>query len=244
MPTKREVLAVLGRDDLLACLNHYSLEVRDRRVKDELVDALASSRKARLDELLATLSRDSLKAACRALGLDDAGKEKVVLVERLVNGHAASTPPEAFRNGSPAQVAEHDLPAGRLTTEQLERYLWSAADILRGQIDSGDYKGFIFAFLFLKRLSDRFEEEVEKLLAEGHSSQVAWEDHDEHEFFVPKRARWREIQKVARHLRDRLVCTVHPRELVRTRRCSPAVKWRRGSNGYSLVSCSTRLMPP
>src|SRR5437870_12560595 len=97
MPTKREVLAVLGRDDLLACLDHYGLEVRDRRVKDDLVDALASSRKARLDEVLATLPPDSLKAACRALGLDDAGKEQVVLVERLVHDHLGTTPPEAFR---------------------------------------------------------------------------------------------------------------------------------------------------
>ena len=212
MPTKREILAVLGRDDLLTCLDHYGLEVRDRRVKDDLVDALASSRKALLDEVLPTLSRDSLKAACRALGLDDSGKEKAALVERLVNGHMEVT---ESRNGN-GRAAESALPGGKLTTEQLERYLWSAADILRGQIDSGDYKGYIFAFLFLKRLSDRFEEEAEKLLAEGHSAQVAWEDHDEHEFFVPKRARWREIQKVARHLRDRLVCTVHPRELVRT----------------------------
>jgi hypothetical protein len=75
MSTKREVLAVLGRDDLLACLDHVGLEVRDRRVKDELVEALAASKKARIDEVLALLPRDSLKAACRALGLDDAGKE-------------------------------------------------------------------------------------------------------------------------------------------------------------------------
>jgi type I restriction enzyme M protein len=200
MPTKREVLAVLGRNDLLASLDHYSLEVRDRRVKDDLVDALASSRKAQLDEMLTTLPRDSLKAACRALGLDDAGKEKVVLVERLMNGDAGTTPPEGSRNGSPVQAVERDLPAGKLTTEQLERYLWSAADILRGQIDSGDYKGYIFAFLFLKRLSDRFEEEAEKLLGERHSAAVAWEDRDEHEFFVPRRARWSEIQKVATDL--------------------------------------------
>jgi len=73
MPTKREVLAVLGRDDLLACLDHYSLEVRDRRVKDDLVDALASSKRARLDKMLALPSRDSLKGACRVLGLDQAG---------------------------------------------------------------------------------------------------------------------------------------------------------------------------
>jgi type I restriction enzyme M protein len=47
-------------------------------------------------------------------------------------------------------------PDQKLTREQLEGYLWAAADILRGSIDSSDYKNFIFGLLFLKRLSDRF----------------------------------------------------------------------------------------
>ena len=42
-----------------------------------------------------------------------------------------------------------------LTTQELQTKLWQAADILRGQIDSADYKNFIFSMLFLKRLSDR-----------------------------------------------------------------------------------------
>ena len=45
-----------------------------------------------------------------------------------------------------------------LTTQELESKLWQAADILRGQIDSADYKNYIFSILFLKRLSDRFDE--------------------------------------------------------------------------------------
>ncbi|MCA2976955.1 MAG: SAM-dependent DNA methyltransferase [Myxococcaceae bacterium] len=86
---------------------------------------------------------------------------------------------------------------GKLTVDQLERYLWSAADILRGSIDSSDYKGFIFGLLFLKRLSDVFEEEAEKLIAAGESEKVAWNDEDQHQFFVPTRARWSELQKVS-----------------------------------------------
>ena len=49
-----------------------------------------------------------------------------------------------------------------LTTGELKSRLWGAADILRGQIDSSDYKNYIFSMLFLKRVSDRFQEEVEK----------------------------------------------------------------------------------
>ena len=85
--------------------------------------------------------------------------------------------------------------ANRLSVTQLEQYLWSAADILRGSIDSSDYKTYIFGLLFLKRLSDRFEEEAEKLIAEGMSETVAWTDPDEHQFFVPDRARWGAIQR-------------------------------------------------
>jgi type I restriction enzyme M protein len=92
----------------------------------------------------------------------------------------------------PNPVAERS-PESKLTREQLERHLWAAADILRGSIDSSDYKNFIFGLLFLKRLSDRFEEECEELRREGADP----EDPDEHQFFVPKRARWPEIQKSA-----------------------------------------------
>jgi type I restriction enzyme M protein len=196
MPTKRAVLEQLTRDELLAVVERYELQVADRRVRDQAIEAIAGSKKATLAESLPTLSRDRLKEVCRALDLDDGGREKSLLVDRLAGAKAStgeggrvSRPPA--RTTAPEQA---ELPLGeKLTVDRLERYLWSAADILRGSIDSSDYKNFIFGLLFLKRLSDRFDEECEALVAEGANP----EDADEHQFFVPTRARWPAFQKTA-----------------------------------------------
>ena len=100
-------------------------------------------------------------------------------------------------------------PSGKLTIDKLEGSLWSAADILRGSIDSSDYKGFIFGFLFLKRLSDRFDEEVEALEDVKNADP---EDPDEHDFFVPRRARWSEIRKAATNVGETLNKAAAPLE--------------------------------
>lgn len=42
----------------------------------------------------------------------------------------------------------------RITQQELESYLWGAATLLRGLIDAGDYKQFIFPLLFFKRISE------------------------------------------------------------------------------------------
>ena len=80
-----------------------------------------------------------------------------------------------------------------LTTQELQTKLWQAADILRGQIDSADYKNYIFSMLFLKRLSDRFDEEVEAAVAAGVPREAALADMDEHQFAVPPEAHWNQI---------------------------------------------------
>ena len=87
-----------------------------------------------------------------------------------------------------------------LTTQELQSKLWQAADILRGQIDSADYKNYIFSLLFLKRLSDRFDEEVEAAVAAGVPRDVAVTDMDEHQFAVPPEAHWNQIRSTPMNL--------------------------------------------
>ena len=105
-----------------------------------------------------------------------------------------------------------------LTRQELESKLWQAADILRGQIDSADYKNYIFSVLFLKRLSDRFEEEIQNAVASGVPKETALSDRDEHEFFVPEPARWESISAASMNLGETLNIASHAIEDVNSPR--------------------------
>ena len=105
-----------------------------------------------------------------------------------------------------------------LTRQELESKLWQAADILRGQIDAADYKNYIFSILFLKRLSDRFNEEVENAVALDVARDVALKDRDEHEFFVPESARWEAISAASMNLGETLNVASHAIEDANTPR--------------------------
>jgi type I restriction enzyme M protein len=85
------------------------------------------------------------------------------------------------------------MTVNKLTLETLESWLWDSANILRGSIDSSDFKNYIFGLLFLKRANDVFEEEVETIMdRDGISREDA---EDETYFFVPEESRWDEIKK-------------------------------------------------
>ena len=86
----------------------------------------------------------------------------------------------------------------RITQQQLESYLWGAAVLLRGTIDAGDYKQFIFPLLFYKRLSDVFDEETVTALRDSGGDQDFAMFPENHRFQVPPDAHWREIRKVSR----------------------------------------------
>ncbi len=93
-----------------------------------------------------------------------------------------------------AQAAVAKETNNELTLAQLEKHLWGAADILRGRIDSSDYKHYIFGLLFFKRLSDVWQDEYETRMAKYNDAELA-ADPDEHRFHIPKGAFWHEVKQ-------------------------------------------------
>ncbi|WP_229787158.1 type I restriction-modification system subunit M [Actinokineospora fastidiosa] len=77
----------------------------------------------------------------------------------------------------------------------MESYLWGAAELLRGQIDAGDYKQFIFPLVFLKRLSDVYDEEHAAGLDTYHDEELA-DLPENHRFDIPDGAHWSDIRAV------------------------------------------------
>lgn len=80
--------------------------------------------------------------------------------------------------------------SGRITQQQLESYLWGAAVQLRGTIDAGDYKQFIFPLLFYKRLCDVFDEETNAALKESGGDLDFASYPENHRFQIPRDAHW------------------------------------------------------
>ena len=79
-----------------------------------------------------------------------------------------------------------------------EEKIWKAADILRGSLDASQYKGVVLGLIFLKYISDRFDQKFQELQGDEYADP---EDKDEYTaeniFYVPAEARWGKISAAA-----------------------------------------------
>ncbi len=96
-------------------------------------------------------------------------------------------------------------PTRRMTQGELESYLDKAADILRGNADHSEFRGYVFALLFYKRINDCYEEEVrtqaDTLIKAGVEQEQALQlarDPQNHHFIVPEAADWAKVARTAK----------------------------------------------
>lgn len=95
---------------------------------------------------------------------------------------------------APGRAARGRRAAAGPTTKPMEQMLWDAACSIRGEKDAAKFKDYLMPLLFLKRLSDVFDDEIERLAEEYGDRETALEiaetDHDLLRFYLPPEARW------------------------------------------------------
>ena len=88
-------------------------------------------------------------------------------------------------------------------TKPMEQMLWDAACSIRGEKDAAKFKDYLLPLLFLKRLSDVFDDEIDRLAQEFGDSAVAQEiaenDHDLLRFYLPPEVRWSVVSGLEAH---------------------------------------------
>ena len=89
--------------------------------------------------------------------------------------------------------------SGQITQRELESYLWGAAIVLRGLIDAGDYKQYIFPLVFLKRISDVYDEEHAAALATYGDEELA-DLPENHRFAIPNGCHWDDVRSATENI--------------------------------------------
>jgi len=105
----------------------------------------------------------------------------------------------------------------KLDIGTLENWLWEAASAIRGAVEANKYKDYILPLIFLKRLSDVFDDEISRLESKYGSREKALKfvemDHDIVRFYIPEKARWENIRVLSVRIGEYLTDAV--REVAR-----------------------------
>lgn len=92
----------------------------------------------------------------------------------------------------------------RMTQQELESYLWGAAVILRGLVDAGDYKQFVFPLVFFKRLSDVWDEDHAAALKDSSGDESYATATANDRFVIPDGAHWDDVRATAKDVGRKL----------------------------------------
>ena len=217
MKLKHAILEAMGRDALKTALVRLDLaDGVDKRVPSAMLARLRGARRATPEALLGLLSAGDLRGVCTLQGVDAKGRKRE-LVERLLRSDAkaktAAPAPSTQRGGrrkAPAEAVDgaakpenRKAAAAPIAKESgvgtgFETELWAAANALRGNMDAAEYKHVVLGLVFLKYISDAFEERHAQLAAERHADPEDPDFYSEaNVFWVPRKARWNDLQVLA-----------------------------------------------
>jgi type I restriction system adenine methylase HsdM len=93
----------------------------------------------------------------------------------------------------------------RISDSELQTFLWGSAVLLRGLIDAGDYKGYIFPLIFLKRISDVWDEEHQTALDKYANDTSLADLPENHRFLIPKGCHWNDIRSTTTGVGTKIV---------------------------------------
>ena len=81
-----------------------------------------------------------------------------------------------------------------VSDRSLESWLWAAANILRGPVDASDFKAYVFPLLFLKRISDVYDEERQQALDDSDGDEEYADLPEQHRFQIPDGCHWGDVR--------------------------------------------------
>lgn len=191
-PDKRSSLTLLTNERLRALAEGFELSPKRSLRHDELVELLASSKRASFESVLGVLKRAELKEVCRHHGLDDGGKAKEELVARILGGGRGRTDggqtalplegdaeaqvdAEGFKTskkqsrkaerservadvaaptaaGAPEGPGEEAVLTSMSTNSDRVSFIWSVAELLRGDYKQSEYGRVVLPLTVLRRL--------------------------------------------------------------------------------------------
>jgi type I restriction enzyme M protein len=123
-----------------------------------------------------------------------AAQEAILALAREAGVEGAESPPAAEAAAQVTRRRTGRAAAATPTTKPMEQMLWDAACSIRGEKDAAKFKDYLLPLLFLKRLSDVFDDEIARLAEEygdrATALEIAESDHSLLRFYLPPEARW------------------------------------------------------
>jgi len=123
-----------------------------------------------------------------------AAQEAILALAREAGIEGADSPSPAEAAAQVTRRRSGRSVAAAPSTKPMEQMLWDAACSIRGEKDAAKFKDYLLPLLFLKRLSDVFDDEIERLAEEygdrATALEIAEADHSLLRFYLPPEARW------------------------------------------------------